>query len=153
MKNLIVYFSYSGNTDRLVKGFNKQFGFDVKRIERKVPYSSDYDTCAYKEAKDEWQNRECPSIKSLDVDYSKYDNILLCFPIWWYTIPMPVATFVKTLAGYMGGVFVFANSYTNDPQYIQNAMQDLKALNGNINFKQVLFNKSVDDHIKFIKNI
>lgn len=66
---------------------------------------------------------------------------------------MPVATFVKTLAGYMGGVFVFANSYTNDPQYIQNAMQDLKALNGNINFKQGLFNKSVDDHIKFIKNI
>lgn len=55
MKNLIIYFSWSGNTEKLVKETNKPFGFDVVKIERKEPYSDDYDTCAYIEAKVEWE--------------------------------------------------------------------------------------------------
>lgn len=37
MKNLIVYFSWSNNTKNLIETINKQFGFDVVRIERKKP--------------------------------------------------------------------------------------------------------------------
>ncbi len=152
-KNLIVYFSYSGNTEKLVKETNKNFGFDVKRIERIIPYSQDYDTCAYTEAKDEWEKRVCPEIKKISVDFSGYNNILLFFPIWWYTFPMPVASFVKTLKGFEGSIYVFANSYTNDAHYMKNSMTDLKNLDNNLNFKEGLFNKPVSSHIDFIKNI
>lgn len=153
MNNLIVYFSWSGNTDKLVKELNKQFQFDVKRIERKIPYSEDYNTCAYVEAKQEWQNRTYPEIKKVNIDYSKYDKILLFFPIWWYTFPMPIATFIKSIKGYHGEIYVFANSYTNDPQYMATSMKELKELDKNLNFKQALFNKNAKEHIDFIKNI
>lgn len=34
MKILIIYFSWSGNTDKLVKETNEKFGFDVVKIQR-----------------------------------------------------------------------------------------------------------------------
>ncbi len=150
MKNLIVYFSWSGNTDKLVKEVNKSFNFDVVRVERKEPYSSDYNTCAYVEAKEEWEKKIYPPIKDLKIDFAKYDKILLFFPIWWYTFPMPIATFVQHLKGYKGEVLVFANSYTNDYQYMKNSLKDLKQLDGNLAFKEGLLNKSVKEHIEFV---
>ncbi len=153
MKNLIVYFSWSGNTEKLVTELNKEFNYEILRVERKIPYSDDYNTCAYVEAKGEWQNKIYPEIKNLNVDYSKYENILLFFPIWWYRFPMPIASFVKDLKGFKGNVYVFANSYTNDPLYMQNSMKELKELDKNLIFKEGLFNKSVKAHIEFIKKI
>lgn len=82
MKNLIIYFSWSGNTDKLVKEINKTFNYDVVRVERKAPYSDDYDTCAYVEAKGEWENHILPEIKGLEIDVNVYDRILLFYPIW-----------------------------------------------------------------------
>lgn len=64
---------------------------------------------------------------------------------------MPVATFVEEyLVNYKGEVLLFANSYTNDPQYTENSLRDLKEINGSINFKNALFNKSVKEHLKYL---
>ena len=153
MKTLIVYFSWSGNTDTLVKQVNQSFNFDVSRVERKQPYSSDYNTCAYVEAKAEWQNHTHPQIVDLDVDWDNYNRILLFFPIWWYTIPMPIATFIENLNGYSGEIIIFENSYTNDPQYAHNSLADLQLVNKKLNIKQGLLNKSVAEHIKFIEDL
>ena len=123
MKVLMTYFSWSNNTKKLVEAIDRDLHLDVIRIEREIPYSSDY----------------------------SYDEILLFVPIWWYTIPMPVATFVEeNLKGYQGKVILFANSYTNDPQYMVNSLRDLKDVNPDLNIQEGLFNKSVNAHISFI---
>lgn len=153
MKNLIVYFSWSNNTKNLVEEINSKLGLDVKRVERKIPYSTDYNTCAYIEAKQEWEKSEFPEICDLKINYNNYDNILLFFPIWWYTFPRPIATFIKSLNGYSKNVYVFANCYTNDRNYMVNSMRDLKKLDANINFHEGLFNRPADEHIKFIEKI
>lgn len=153
MKSLIIYFSYSGNTQKLVEDVNRQFNFDVARIERSVPYSTDYDTCAYIEAKEEWQKKIHPSIIELNHDFSQYDRILLFFPIWWYTFPMPVATLIEKFKGYKGEIILFENSYTPDPQYAKNSLDDFKKINNELLVRQGLFNKSVREHIAFIKNL
>ncbi len=153
MKALIAYFSWSNNTKNLVEELNTNFNFDVVRIDRKEPYSRDYDTCAYVEAKKEVEMRIHPEIKKLKVDFNSYDKILLFFPIWWYTFPMPIATFIKSLKGYKGEIIVFANSYTNDPQYMENSMKDLHAIDKNLKFREGLFNQNVNKHIEFIKRI
>lgn len=153
MKNLIIYFSWSGNTDKLVKETNKKFGYDVIKIERKEPYSEDYDTCAYVEAKEEWQKRIHPEIMGLDVDINNYDRILLFYPIWWYTFPMPIATLIEKLKGFKGEIVMFENSYTNDPVYVENSMKDFKEIDGSLNVKQGLFNRSVKEHIEFIEKL
>lgn len=153
MKNLIIYFSWSGNTDKLVKEANKKFGYDVIRIERKEPYSEDYDTCAYVEAKGEWEKHIHPEIIGLDIDVNVYDRILLFYPIWWYTFPMPVATLIEKLKDFKGEIIMFENSYTNDSKYVDNSMKDFKKINNTLNVKQGLFNKSVKEHIEYIEKL
>lgn len=153
MKNLIIYFSWSGNTEKLVKETNKKFGYDAVKVERAEAYSDDYDTCAYVEAKEEWEKRLHPEIKGLDVDVNAYDRILLFFPIWWYTFPMPIATLIEGLKGYRGEIVAFENSYTNNPKYVENSIKDLKALDGALNVRQGLFNKSVNEHVVFIEKL
>lgn len=153
MKNLIIYFSWSGNTDKLVKEINKNFNYDVAKIDRKEPYSEDYETCAYKEAKEEWEKHIHPEITNLDVDINNYDRILLFFPIWWYTFPMPIATLIEKFKGYTGEIVTFENSYTNDPTYIKNSLNDISKIDSKLNVTQGLFNKSVKEHIEFIKNL
>ena len=100
MKTLIAYFSWSNNTKRLVEEVNKKFDFDVVRIERETPYSEDYNECAYVEAKDEVSKHIHPEIKKLDIDFDGYDIILLFAPIWWYTVPMSILTFIEELKSY-----------------------------------------------------
>lgn len=103
MKTLIAYFSWSGNTRKLVEEINRSAKYDIIRIKRKIPYSLDYSQCAYVEAKEEWEKRIFREIENISLDLNSYDRILLFFPIWWYTIPMPVGTFVKeNLNGYKG---------------------------------------------------
>lgn len=77
MKTLIAYFSWSNNTKKLVDKINEKKKYDVIRIERAIPYSDDYDICAYKEAKEEVNKKIHPAIKPLDIDFGNYDQILL----------------------------------------------------------------------------
>ncbi len=152
MKTLIAYFSWSNNTKTLIEEINKKNEYDILRIKRKVPYSSNYNQCAYIEAKEEWEKRTLPEIENIDLDLNSYEKIFLFFPIWWYTIPMPVGTFVKeNLNEYKGEIIIFANSYTNDPQYMVNSFNDLKKLNPKLNLKKGLFNKKPEEHILFIE--
>lgn len=153
MKTLIAYFSWSNNTKGIVEEVNKFFNFDILRIERKIPYSNNYHQCAYVEAKNEIDNHIYPEIKDINADLNDYSRILLFFPIWWYTFPMPIGSFIKKLNNYKGEVILFSNSYTNDIQYVKNSYNDALQLNSNINFKNGLFNKSINDHIDFIKNL
>ena len=153
MKNLIIYFSWSNNTKRLVEEINKEFNFDIVRLERKTPYSKNYHTCAYVEAKEEYEKKIHPEINKLDIDINTYDKVLLFFPIWWYTFPMPVGTLIDKLKEYKGEIVVFANSYTNDQQYMENSMEDLKKIAPNVKFKEGLFNQKTQNHIDFIKNL
>ena len=151
MRDLIVYFSWSGHTASLVEGINSTLGYDLVRIFRATPYSTDYRQCAYVEAKEEIRSHILPEITPPFTDVSGYDRILLFFPVWWYTMPMPIATFVSGLRGFRGEVVVFANSYTNDPLYMSNIMRDLRSLNNSVKYKQGLFNKSVSEHIAFLR--
>lgn len=152
MKRAIVYFSWSNNTKKLVEEINKTLNLDVYRVERLVPYSEDYNTCAYVEAKEEVDKKILPSIKGMNIEANSYDEILLFFPIWRYTFPMSIATFVKEyLRDFKGKVLIFANSYTNDPQYMVNSLRDLKKLNNGVSFENALFNRTVKEHLEYLK--
>lgn len=152
MKKLIAYFSWSNNTKKLIESINRNFHFDIFRIERMTPYSDDYHQCAYVEAKEEVEKHIYPTIKKANTDFFDYDIILLFFPIWWYTIPMAVATFAKeNLKGYKGKVVIFGNSYTDDSKYMINSLEDLKTANSTLDIEYGLFNQSIKEHISFIK--
>ncbi len=151
MKNLLVYFSWSGNTKKLIEAISKNISFDIARIERETPYSLDYNECAYHEAKEEIDTKVHPSIKPLNININDYAEIYIFFPIWWYTFPMPIATFIDSLKEYKGKVILFANSYTNDSMYMENALRDFQGIAPGVKVEKGLFNKSCEEHINFFK--
>ena len=44
-------------------------------------------------ARDELKAKARPAIESIDV--AEYDSLILIYPLWWGSIPMPVATFLE----------------------------------------------------------
>ena len=95
-KLLVAYFSWSGTSEQIAKNIIEQTGADSFRIERETPYSDDYNTVAYGEAKDEADNNARPPMKEPLASVAQYDKIVLCYPIWWHTAPMTVGTFLET---------------------------------------------------------
>ena len=95
-KILVAYFSWSGTSERIAQNIIKQTGADSFRIERETPYSDDYNTVAYGEAKDEADNNARPPLKDPLDSVAAYEKIVLCYPIWWHTAPMTVGTFLES---------------------------------------------------------
>ena len=95
-KILVAYFSWSGTSERIAQNIISQTGADSFRIERETPYSDDYNTVAYGEAKDEADNNAHPPLKDPLESVAAYDKIILCYPIWWHTAPMTVGTFLES---------------------------------------------------------
>ena len=62
---------------KLVEKINEKEKYDVIRIERETPYSDNYDVCAYKKAKEEINMKIYPAIKPMNIDFDRYDKILL----------------------------------------------------------------------------
>lgn len=84
MKKVIVYYSYHGNTKSIAEMIQKSTGADIARIETVVPYDGDYNSVV-NQGQDEVNSGYCPEIKSLNIDLSKYDEVILGTPVWWYT--------------------------------------------------------------------
>lgn len=95
-KLLVAYFSWSGTSERIAQNIIAQTGADSFRIEREVPYSTNYNEVAYGEAKTEAETNARPQIKDPLVSVAQYDKIVLCYPIWWHTAPMTVGTFLES---------------------------------------------------------
>lgn len=82
-----------GNTQLLAEMLKDIGGYDIYPItvtEQKYPSSyNDTISVARKEIKADAR----PAIEAIDV--SKYKSIILVYPLWWGTIPNPVATFLE----------------------------------------------------------
>lgn len=93
-KILIAYFSWSGNTRGVAEEINKQIGADVFEISPKKPYSNNYNTVLM-EAQDDQHHQRRPELTNKVSNFDEYDTILLGYPNWWASIPMPIATFLE----------------------------------------------------------
>lgn len=90
-KVLVVYFSETGNTQKLAKLISDEVGGDFRRIETVKPYPTGEKLFDY--TKNERDNDERPELKDMDINMDDYDIIFVGYPIWWYTLPMPLYTF------------------------------------------------------------
>lgn len=88
MNKLVVYFSYTGNTKMIANKIKEKLNCDILEIKPVIPYSEDYDTVVSDEQNSEASNH-LPEIQDFNIDLSKYDEIILGTPVWWYR-PVPV---------------------------------------------------------------
>lgn len=93
-KVLIAFFSWGGNTRGIAREIQSQTGADLFEIELVTPYSSSYNT-VLDEAQHDQNIQARPEIKNHVEDFEQYDTILLGYPNWWASIPMPIASFLE----------------------------------------------------------
>ena len=94
MKTLIAYFSRTGITKKLAEDTAKKTGADLFAIEPVKKYSGSYLLCVA-EAKMENLKKSRPPIVSKPQNLSEYDTVVVMFPIWWFTCPNIMLTFLE----------------------------------------------------------
>ena len=95
---LVAYFSVTNNTKTLAEYASEHLGSDIFEIVPKQEYTSqdiDYgsDCRANREQNDDSAR---PEIKCQIEDISKYDTIVLGYPIWWAQAPKIMYTFIES---------------------------------------------------------
>ena len=92
VKEIVVYFSYSGNTEGVANEIVAQTGADVFEIVPQTAYSDDYDTVVDL-AREEQRDNVRPEIAGTIDNIENYDVIYVGFPNWWGDMPMILYTF------------------------------------------------------------
>ena len=96
-KALIIFYSWSGNTRAVAREIARQTGFDSIELELVKPYSTDYNT-VLNQAQNDQHKQIRPALKT-KIDskkWAEYDTIILGYPNWWASIPMPIATLLES---------------------------------------------------------
>ncbi len=93
-KVLIAFFSWGGNTRGIAEEIQSQTGADLFEIALVTPYSSSYNT-VLDQAQHDQNIQARPEIKNHVENFEQYDTILLGYPNWWASIPMPIASFLE----------------------------------------------------------
>lgn len=114
MKNaLVAYFSASGVTAKAAEALAKAAGADLYEICSEVPYTdadlnwNDKNSRSSKEMQDK---NSRPALADTNVGIQNYDTIFLGFPIWWYTAPTIICTFLEAYDFSGKTIVLFATS-------------------------------------------
>lgn len=97
-KSLVAYFSASGVTARLVGTLAKAVNGDIFEIVPVQPYTKDDLNWMNKQSRSsvEMSDKSSrPAVASKVENMEQYDTIYIGFPIWWYTAPTIINTFLE----------------------------------------------------------
>lgn len=89
---LVAYFSYSGNTANAARIIRDKTGADLVELEMENPYRGNI----YEVSQADLNNHVHPALRTHIANMDEYDVILLGYPTWWATMPMPVVTFMES---------------------------------------------------------
>ena len=112
-KVLVAYFSASGVTAKTANNLAKAANADMYEITPAKPYTNDDLNWRNKKSRSSIEMADKsfrPALADTNSDISKYDTILLGFPIWWYVAPTIVNTFLESYDFSGKTIVLFATS-------------------------------------------
>ena len=152
--NLVVYFSCSGETKKVAEELKKALSCDIFEIVPETLYTdrdldwNDKNSCSTIEMGDE----SCrPRIRNRIDNVDKYDTIYLGFPIWWYTAPKIINTFLDSYDFSNKKVILYC---TSGGSSIDKTYNDLKNSYPNIDFikgSRLYSNSDIDSFVNSVK--
>lgn len=83
-----------GNTEKAAQMIAEVVGGELFKIQQKVPYAEDYETCI-RQAKADQQIHARPELETLPESLEGYDEIYLGYPNYWGDLPMAVYSFLE----------------------------------------------------------
>ena len=111
--NLVAYFSASGTTAGVAKNLAKAIGADLYEILPAIPYTSADLNWNDKKSRSSLEMNDKssrPELKGHDAPVAEHDTIFLGFPIWWYTAPTIIKTFLEAYDFTGKTIVLFATS-------------------------------------------
>ena len=95
----VVYFSATGNTERVAQTIADRLDADIYEITAAEPYSSSDLNWRDEESRVWDEHRVYPDIRpgmAQEIDLSDYDTVFLGYPLWWGEAPAIVLTFLES---------------------------------------------------------
>ena len=150
LEGMNIVFREKGHAQLAAEYIHEAVGGDLFEIETAVPYPEDH-MQRVMQARREIEQNERPALKKLPENFEQYDTVFLCFPIWWFTIPVPVATFLESL-DWTGKRIIPVN--TSNSSGTGRSIQDVQLLskNGQIETGLELIGQAVRNQKKEIKD-
>ena len=152
--NLVVYFSCSGETKKVAEELKSILNCDIFEIVPETLYTdrdldwNDKNSRSTIEMGDE----SCrPRIRNRIDNIDKYDTIYLGFPIWWYTAPKIINTFLESYDFSNKKVILYC---TSGGSSIDKTYNDLKDSYPNIDFikgSRLYSNSDIDSFVNSVK--
>jgi len=99
-KILVTYFSASGVTAKVAQNIADNIGADIFEIKPKVSYTSEDLNWMNKQSRSSVEMNDKsfrPEIAGTISKLNDYNTILIGFPVWWYTAPTIINTFIESL--------------------------------------------------------
>ena len=150
---LVTYFSASGVTKGIAEKIASENDYDIFEIVPEEIYTpEDLD----------WTNKNSRSTIEMNdksfrppiadtTDVSGYDTVVIGFPVWWYTVPTIINTFIEQNDLKNKDIYVFVTSGSSS---YESSFNDLKTTYGDLNFVsgiRLTGLESVDDIVKWIE--
>lgn len=152
-KNLIAYFSASGTTKAVAEKINKIIDSDIFEIAPKEEYTSadlnwnDKNSRSSLEMNDKTSRPETKET----IDLTKYENLILGFPVWWYTAPTIINTFLEENNVKDKNLYVFVTSGGSGSTGSFNNLKEAYPENNWVSSKRFSRNISEDEIKDWIK--
>lgn len=152
--NLVVYFSCSGETKKVAEELKSVLNCDIFEIVPETVYTdrdldwNDKNSRSTIEMGDE----SCrPRIRNRIDNIDKYDTIYLGFPIWWYTAPKIINTFLDSYDFSNKKVILYC---TSGGSSIDKTYNDLKNSYPDIDFikgSRLYSNSDIDSFVNSVE--
>ena len=154
-KILVTYFSASGVTRAVAERIAAAAGADIQEIVPAQPYTDadlDWRDSTSRSSLEMKDKSSRPAIAPAGKSPADYDVVYVGFPIWWYTAPTIINTFIE--AGNLNGKTVIPFA-TSGGSTIDKACADLKAAYPDVNWRQgrLLNNVSDDDLRQWVESM
>ena len=146
-KTLVAYFSATGTTAAVAKTLASVTDATLYEIKPEVKYTAEDLDWTVKTSRTTLEMQDKSSrpaiVKDLE-DVSKYETVFIGFPVWWYTAPTIINTFLEAYDFSGKTVIFFA---TSGGSTLDNANEQFKAAYPAINWKagQTLNGASEED--------
>jgi len=93
-KVLVTYFTHSGNTKTVAEKICEQLNAELFELKTVDIYPVKYNLVV-DQAKKEITNNYRPELLSTKENLNEYDIIVIGYPMWWYTCPMAIFSFLE----------------------------------------------------------
>lgn len=151
-KVLVAYFSASGVTENVALKVARAVDGDLFEIEPRIRYTAQDLDWRDKTSRStiEMQDKKSRPEITHTADLSEYDTVVIGFPVWWYTAPTIINTFLES-TDFSGKTLIpFCTSGSTG---ISGCEKDLKNAYPQYTWKpgkRLTGGESVDDYIEWI---